>query len=73
MVYDVTDPRAPFFVQSVNPRRFDGDPEAGTAGDLGPEGVLYIPRDQSPIPRALLAVGNEVSGTVTLYSIKPKG
>lgn len=73
MVYDVTDPRAPFFVQYVNPRRFDGDPEAGTAGDLGPEGVLYIPRDQSPIGRALLAVGNEISGTVTLYSIKPKG
>ena len=73
MVYDVTNPRAPFFVQYVNPRRFDGDAEAGTAGDLGPEGVLYIPRDQSPIPRALLAVGNEISGTVTIYSIKPKG
>lgn len=73
MVYDVTDPRAPFFVQYVNPRRFDGDAEAGTAGDLGPEGLVYIPREQSPIPRALLAVGNEVSGTVTIYSIKPKG
>jgi 2',3'-cyclic-nucleotide 2'-phosphodiesterase/3'-nucleotidase/5'-nucleotidase len=73
MVYDVTNPRAPFFVQYVNPRRFDGDAEAGTAGDLGPEGVLYIPRDQSPIGRALLVVGNEISGTVTIYSIKPRG
>lgn len=73
MVYDVTDPRAPFFVQYINPRRFDGDPEAGTAGDLGPEGVLYIPRSKSPISRALLVTGNEISGTVTIYSIKPKG
>lgn len=73
MAYDVTDPRAPFFVQYVNPRRFGGDPEAGTAGDLGPEGVLYIPRDQSPIPRTLLITGNEISGTVTIYSVKPKG
>lgn len=72
MVYDVTDPRGPFFVQYLNPRRFDGDPEAGTAGDLGPEGVLYIPREQSPIPRALLVTGNESSGTVRIYSIKPK-
>lgn len=73
MVYDVTNPRAPFFVQYVNPRRFDGDAEAGTAGDLGPEGVLYIPREESPIPRALLVTGNEISGTVTIYSVKPKG
>jgi DNA-binding beta-propeller fold protein YncE len=73
MVYDVTDPRAPFFVQYVNPRRFEGDAEAGTAGDLGPEGVLFIPREQSPIPRGLLVTGNEISGTVTIYSIKLKG
>ncbi|HYG61279.1 MAG TPA: choice-of-anchor I family protein [Thermoanaerobaculia bacterium] len=72
MVYDVTDPRAPFFVQYVNGRDFGGDAEAGTAGDLAPEGVLYIPREQSPINRALLVVTHEVSGTVTVYSIKPR-
>jgi hypothetical protein len=72
MVYDVTNPHAPFFVQYVNPRHFDGDAEAGSAGDLGPEGLVYIPRDKSPIPRALLVVGNEISGTVTIYSIKPR-
>jgi hypothetical protein len=72
VVYDVTDPRAPFFVQYLNTRRFDGDAEAGTAGDLAPEGLLYIPREESPVPRALLVVGNEVSGTVSIYSIKPR-
>lgn len=73
MVYDVTNPRAPFFVQFVNNRDFAGDAEAGTARDLGPEGLLFIPRSDSPIPRALLVVANEVSGTVTLYSVKPRG
>jgi 2',3'-cyclic-nucleotide 2'-phosphodiesterase/3'-nucleotidase/5'-nucleotidase len=72
LAYDVTDPRAPFFVQYVNNRRFDGDAETGTAGDLGPEGLIYIPREESPIPRALLVVANEISGTVTIYSIKPR-
>ncbi|MDY7014977.1 MAG: choice-of-anchor I family protein, partial [Cyanobacteriota bacterium] len=38
MMYDVSDPSNPEFVQYLNNRDFSGDPEAGTAGDLGPEG-----------------------------------
>ncbi len=72
VVYDVTDPKAPFFVQYVNPRNFGGDAEAGTAGDLGPEGLIYIPVDKSPIGRALLVVANEISGTVAFYTVKPR-
>ncbi len=72
MVYDVTEPTRASFVQYVNPRSFGGDPEAGTAGPLGPEGMLFIPRDQSPISRSLLITANEVSGTVTIYSILPR-
>lgn len=73
MVYDVSDPRAPFFVQYINPRNFAGDAEAGTAGDLGPEGVLFIRRPDSPIQQALLVTANEVSGTVGIYSVRPRG
>lgn len=69
MVYDVTDPTAPQFVTYVNPRDFSGDAEAGTAGDLGPEGLLFIPRKQSPTKRDLLVVTNEVSGTTTLFEV----
>lgn len=72
-VFDVSNPLAPTFVRYVNTRDFGGDAEAGTAGDLGPEGLLFIPRSASPIPRALLVAANEVSGTVTIYSIKPRG
>lgn len=69
MVFDVSNPRAPAFVQYVNNRDFGGDAKAGTAGDLGPEGLLFIPAAESPIQAPLLAVTNEVSGTTTLYRI----
>ncbi len=69
MVYDVSDPMAPFFVTYANDRDFSGDAEAGTAGDLGPEGLLFIPASDSPNGENLLVVTSEVSGTVTVYSV----
>ena len=70
MVYNVTDPYAPTFVQYINNRNFVGDPEAGTAGDLGPEGLLFINAIDSPTGTPLLVVGNEVSGTTTIFRIR---
>ncbi len=69
MVYDVTDPAAPVFVQYINNRDFTGDAEEGTAGDLGPEGLVFIPASDSPTGANLLGVANEISGTTTLYTI----
>ena len=67
MVIDVSDPWAPSFVQYINNRNFAGDPESGTAGDLGPEGMYWIKRKHSPVRAPLLVVTNEVSGTTTIY------
>ena len=72
MVYDVSNPIAPRFVQYINNRDFAGDAEAGTAGDLGPEGLTFIPARRHG-KRPLLAVTNEVSGTTTLYTIRVRG
>jgi len=71
MVYNVTNPQNPEFVQYLNNRDFsdEADPEAGTAGDLGPEGLAFIAASDSPTGEPMLAVGNEVSGTTTLYGI----
>ncbi|KAA1175660.1 alkaline phosphatase [Marinobacter salinexigens] len=72
MVYDVTNPQSPEFVQYLNNRDFSvsqADLEAGMAGDLGPEGVAFISADNSPNGQPMLAVGNEISGTTTLYGI----
>jgi hypothetical protein len=70
MVYNVTDPYAPTFVQYINNRNFAGDAAAGTAGDLGAEGLLFISAIDSPIGTPLLVVGNEVSGTTTIFRIR---
>ena len=69
IVYDVTDPYQPMFVQYVNNRDFAGNTEAGTAGDLGPEGILFIRAENSPTGTPLLVTGNEVSGTTTIFSV----
>ena len=69
MVYDITDPFQPFFVTYVNNRDFKGDPEAGTAGDLGVEGLVFVSPDDSPTGDPLLIAANEVSGTVTTFGI----
>lgn len=68
-VYDVTNPYNPRFVDYVNARDFAGDPEADTAGDLGPEGLLFIPAADSPTSDPLLVVSNEVSGSTTVYRV----
>jgi DNA-binding beta-propeller fold protein YncE len=72
-VYDITDPRRAFFVTYVNNRDFSVSVEDGgelaAAGDLGPEGVAFIPAKDSPAGVPLLAVANEVSGTTTLFRI----
>jgi hypothetical protein len=68
-VYDVGDPRAPEFVDYVNPRDFSGDPEAGTADDLGPEGLTFIDAEASPSGAPLLVVTNEVSGSTSIFEV----
>ena len=69
---NVTNSQNPEFVQYINNRDFSvsqTDLENGMAGDLGPEGMAFIPGGSSPNSRPMLAVGNEVSGTTTLYGI----
>jgi hypothetical protein len=71
MIYDVTDPYAPSFVQYLNNRDFGVEPGTPGAGDLGAEGLTVIEASKSPIRGVpLLVVANEVSGTTTLFRIE---
>lgn len=82
LVLDLSDPAQPVAVQYVSNRKFAENPSLPdplnpgkvvsnpAAGDLGPEGLIFIPAEQSPIRKPLLVVGNEVSGSTTVYKIE---
>ncbi len=66
MVYDITNPQEVKFVDYKNSRSL-----TAFAGDHGPEGIIYISRENSPNGKAYIAVANEISGTVSLFEILP--
>ncbi|MGK7878875.1 MAG: choice-of-anchor I family protein [Crocosphaera sp.] len=60
MTYDVTDPLNPLFIKYVNDTAL---------GDLSPEGLLFIPAEDSPNGDSLLVLTNEESGNTSIYSV----
>lgn len=77
LVYDITDPTAPKRLDYLNSREdwTTADPGTvlSTAGDLGPEGLGFIPAKRSPDGTPLVVVGNEVSGTTAVYRLNVSG
>jgi DNA-binding beta-propeller fold protein YncE len=64
LVYDITNPTAPRFVQLVrNTTDLDN-------GDISPEGMKFVPAAQSPTGKALLLVGYEISGSMAVYQFE---
>ena len=59
MTYDVTEPSEATFVGFT----------PATAADFAPEVVAFVSAADSPTGRALVLSANEVSGTLTLYSV----
>lgn len=57
LVFDVSDPTEPLFQQYLR-----------TETDLSPEGLTFISAEESPNGEPLLAVANEVSGTLRFFS-----
>lgn len=62
VIYDITDPTAPTFVQFANPSE-----------DAGPEHIEFVSAGRSPSGRPLLLVSNEISGTVAVYQASEAG
>ncbi|HEY9897188.1 MAG TPA: choice-of-anchor I family protein, partial [Candidatus Sericytochromatia bacterium] len=60
IVYEVTNPNKPVFVQYVN-----------TPEDVAPEGLTFVSAADSPTGTPLLATANEVSKTIALFEITP--
>jgi hypothetical protein len=64
MMYKINDPKAPVFVDYVNTSNF-----AEGTGDISPEGLTFISKDNNPSGKNLLVVGYEVSGSVAIFSV----
>lgn len=68
-VYDITNPYNTQFVEYVINR--DITEGADLMGDSAPEGMTFISADNSPSGNALVVIGNEISGTVTIWQVTP--
>jgi DNA-binding beta-propeller fold protein YncE len=64
MVFDVTDPTSPSFVQLIATTDYAG------GGDVSPEGVQFVSAGISGTPNPLLVVSYEESGSTRVFELK---
>ncbi|WP_221076273.1 choice-of-anchor I family protein [Agarivorans aestuarii] len=70
MVYDVTNPyNSKFETYVINRDLTEGLSVDDGIGDLAPESLVFVAADNSPTSQPLLLVGNEVSGSLTVWEI----
>lgn len=69
VVFEVSNPAAPAFIEYVTSRDFTKSPSDGST-DSGPEVLSFVPADESTTGRPLVLMSNEVSGSVTIWSPK---
>jgi hypothetical protein len=69
MIYDASNPRAVRLASQGWNRNPTAANQTAEAGDLGPEGMVFIPANESPNGLPLLAVANQASGATTLWQV----
>lgn len=67
LVFDISNPHNTTFVDYFINRGLVEN--AAVTGDLAPEGMKFIDAQNSPTGQALLIIGNEISGTVSVWQI----
>lgn len=65
MVYNITDPANPVYVDYKNNRS-----TTAYTGDHGPEYVVHVKGSESPDGKDYILVSNEISGTITVFGVK---
>ena len=73
MLFEVSTPSAPQFVQYISTVDWTSSTfRVGGAGDISPEGILFIEAKNSPSKKPLVVVSYEVSGTVAIFELSSK-
>lgn len=65
MVYNISNPAAPVFVQYINTRD-----TATFAGDNGPEGIIFLHANANKQGKHYVISANEISGTLAVFEVK---
>lgn len=69
MVYNIDNPENAQFDLYFSSRSFAGEEPAG---DIAPEGLLFVAKEDSPTGQPLLLAAHEVSGTIAVYELSEK-
>ena len=70
MMYQITNPAKPKFVQYIRNTTNPASTDSAIAGDISPEGLKFISAADSPTGVPLLMVGYEISGSLAVFQIK---
>jgi DNA-binding beta-propeller fold protein YncE len=70
MVFDISNPASPIFLDYLLDRDFTVAADTLAAGDLGPEGLYFVRPEDSPFGMYGLVVASEVSGSTSWYNIQ---
>ena len=73
MVFDVSAPATPVYLDYLNTSNYSGnyvnDKATAGAGDVSPEGLQFVRASDSPTGKPALFVANELSGTTAILNI----
>ena len=69
VVFNVSNPFAPVFVQYLNNRNFAAATNTAGALDLGVEGITFVSGADSPNGIPFLITANETSGTISTFQV----
>ncbi|MBJ7333632.1 MAG: choice-of-anchor I family protein, partial [Thermoleophilia bacterium] len=74
MAFDVSNPASPRFLDYLNTTNYSSTSGANyatstNAGDVSPEGILFVSASDSPTGKPALMVSYELSGTTAIYNL----
>lgn len=70
MIYNIDNPATPSYNKYFSSRVFNETEDVTAAsGDVAPEGLTFIPAENSPNGQNILLAAHEISGTIAAYQI----